>query len=112
MGTGFRIEMDDFGTGYSSLSMLSNLPIDTLKLDMSFIHSAFGENRDVRMIELIIDIAAYLKVPVVAEGVETEEQYLGVTAVANRRDARRDAKARVAARAEGRPFALPAFVVQ
>ena len=76
MGMGFRIEMDDFGTGYSSLGMLSNLPIDALKLDMSFIRSAFGETRDVRMIELIIDIADYLHVPVVAEGVETEEQYM------------------------------------
>ena len=70
--------MDDFGTGYSSLGMLSNLPIDVLKLDMSFGRSAFGEVRDVRMIELIIDIAAYLQVPVVAEGVETEEQYLAL----------------------------------
>ena len=76
MGMGFRIEMDDFGTGYSSLGMLSHLPIDALKLDMSFVRSAFGETRDVRMIELIIDIADYLHVPVVAEGVETEEQYL------------------------------------
>ena len=76
MGMGFRIEMDDFGTGYSSLSMLSHLPIDVLKLDISFIRSAFGETRDVRMIELIIDIADYLNVPVIAEGVETEEQYL------------------------------------
>ena len=76
MGMGFRIEMDDFGTGYSSLGMLTHLPIDALKLDISFIRSAFGENRDVRMIELIIDIADYLHVPVVAEGVETEEQYL------------------------------------
>ncbi|MBR3318167.1 MAG: amino acid permease [Atopobiaceae bacterium] len=75
MGMGFRIEMDDFGTGYSSLGMLSRLPIDALKLDMSFIRNAFGETRDVRMIELIIDIADYLHVPVVAEGVETEEQY-------------------------------------
>lgn len=78
MGMGFRIEMDDFGTGYSSLGMLSNLPIDALKLDMSFVRNAFGENRDVRMIELIIDIADYLGVPVVAEGVETEEQYLAL----------------------------------
>ena len=75
---GFRIEMDDFGTGYSSLGMLSNLPIDALKLDMSFVRNAFGETKDVRMIELIIDIAAYLHVPVVAEGVETEEQYLAL----------------------------------
>ena len=71
---GFSIEMDDFGTGYSSLNMLSTLPIDSLKLDMNFIRNAFGERKDVRMIELIIDIADYLHVPVIAEGVETEEQ--------------------------------------
>ena len=81
MGMGFRIEMDDFGTGYSSLGMLSHLPIDALKLDMSFVRNAFGETRDVRMIELIIDIADYLHVPVVAEGVETEEQYLVLKAM-------------------------------
>lgn len=81
MGMGFRIEMDDFGTGYSSLGMLSRLPIDALKLDMSFIRNAFGETRDVRMIELIIDIADYLHVPVVAEGVETEEQYMVLKAM-------------------------------
>ncbi len=81
MGMGFRIEMDDFGTGYSSLAMLTNLPIDVLKLDMSFVRSAFGETRDVRMIELIIDIADYLHVPVIAEGVETEEQYLVLKAM-------------------------------
>ena len=81
MGMGFRIEMDDFGTGYSSLGMLTHLPIDALKLDMSFVRSAFGQTRDVRMIELIIDIADYLHVPVVAEGVETEEQYLVLKAM-------------------------------
>ena len=81
VGMGFRIEMDDFGTGYSSLGMLTSLPIDALKLDMSFVRSAFGETRDVRMIEMIIDIADYLRVPVVAEGVETEEQYLVLKAM-------------------------------
>ena len=71
---GFRIEMDDFGSGYSSLNMLSTLPIDALKLDMKFIRTAFSGRRDTRMIELVIDIADYLSVPVIAEGVETEEQ--------------------------------------
>ena len=80
-GMGFRIEMDDFGTGYSSLGMLTNLPIVALKLDMSFIQSAFGEKRDMRIIELVIDIADYLHIPVVAEGVETEEQYLALKAM-------------------------------
>ena len=81
MGMGFRIEMDDFGTGYSSLGMLSHLPIDVLKLDISFVRNAFGETRDVRMIELIVDIADYLHVPVVAEGVETEEQFMALKAM-------------------------------
>ena len=71
---GFRIEMDDFGTGYSSLNMISSLPIDALKLDMQFIRDAFRNGRDTRLIEIIIDIADYLSVPVIAEGVETEEQ--------------------------------------
>ena len=71
---GFRIEMDDFGTGYSSLNMVSSLPFDVLKLDMKFVRNAFREDGDIRMLELIIDIAEYLKVPVVAEGVEDEIQ--------------------------------------
>jgi diguanylate cyclase (GGDEF)-like protein len=71
---GFRIEMDDFGTGYSSLNMISNLPIDAMKLDMQFVRSAFKEGGNTRMVEVIIDIADFLNVPVIAEGVETEQQ--------------------------------------
>ena len=71
---GFLVEMDDFGTGYSSLNMLSSLPIDVLKLDMKFIKTAFEEAHDTSMIEIIIEIARHLSAPVVAEGVETEEQ--------------------------------------
>ena len=78
---GFQVEMDDFGTGYSSLSMISALPIDALKLDMKFIGSAFSAGGDTKMIEIIIDIADYLSVPVVAEGVETEEQMLALRAM-------------------------------
>ena len=78
---GFQIEMDDFGTGYSSLNMISTLPIDALKLDMQFIRNAFSGGRDTRMIEVIIDIANYLGVPVIAEGVETEEQMLTLRAM-------------------------------
>ena len=73
---GFFIEMDDFGSGYSSLNMISELPIDALKLDMMFIRTAFDKKNDTRMISIVIDIADYLGVPVIAEGVETEEQYL------------------------------------
>ena len=75
---GFFIEMDDFGSGYSSLNMISELPIDALKLDMMFIRNAFDKQNDTRMISIVIDIADYLGVPVIAEGVETEEQYLAL----------------------------------
>ncbi|MBQ6361078.1 MAG: EAL domain-containing protein [Lachnospiraceae bacterium] len=71
---GFRIEMDDFGTGYSSLNMLSKLPLDALKLDMEFVRSAFRPGGSTRMVEVILEIADYLHVPVIAEGVETEAQ--------------------------------------
>lgn len=71
---GFQIEMDDFGTGYSSLNMISTLPIDALKLDMHFIRDAFREGGNTHLIEIIINIADFLAVPVIAEGVETEEQ--------------------------------------
>ena len=71
---GFKIEMDDFGTGYSSLNMISSLPIDALKLDMQFVRNAFKEGGTTHMVEVIIGISDFLSVPVIAEGVETEEQ--------------------------------------
>ena len=72
---GFSVEMDDFGSGYSSLNMISTLPIDALKLDMNFIRNMHHkESKNNRIIELMIDIGRYLDVPVVAEGVETEDQ--------------------------------------
>ena len=78
---GFLVEMDDFGTGYSSLGMISHLPIDALKLDMVFVRNAFNERQDIRMLELILDIADYLSVPVIAEGVETKEQLVALKAM-------------------------------
>lgn len=72
---GFHIELDDFGTGYSSLTMLSEMPIDVLKLDRQFIVNLSQDNRrPLELVQLIIGIARYLDVPVVAEGVETDEQ--------------------------------------
>ena len=71
---GYVIEMDDFGSGYSSLNMLSSLPVDVLKMDIAFIRNIERNERDFHLVELILDIARYLKVPVVAEGVETEKQ--------------------------------------
>ncbi len=71
---GYEIEMDDFGSGYSSLNMLSTLPVDILKMDIEFIRNIEHDEKDLRLVELIVDIARYLGVPVVAEGVETESQ--------------------------------------
>ena len=71
---GFLIGMDDFGSGYSSLSMLSELPIDFLKLDKSFVDAMTEANSDSRMLKLIMDLSDYLGTIVVAEGVETKEQ--------------------------------------
>ncbi|MBQ9544893.1 MAG: EAL domain-containing protein [Clostridia bacterium] len=78
---GFRIEMDDFGSGYSSLSMLSNMPIDALKLDMQFIRSAFSQRKDTRLLEAMIGLARSFGVPTIAEGVETAEQYSNLKAM-------------------------------
>ncbi len=72
---GFKVEMDDFGSGYSSLNMLTALPIDALKLDMAFIRNISIDSRDLKMVELVLEIADFLGVPAIAEGVETEEQY-------------------------------------
>lgn len=71
---GFRIEMDDFGSGYSSLNMLTTLPIDALKLDRGFINNIAAGNKEMRMVELVLEIANFLNAPVIAEGVETKEQ--------------------------------------
>ena len=74
--SGLRIEMDDFGTGYSSLNMLASLPIDALKLDMKFVRNICTSDKDYRLVKMIIDVAKMLNVPVIAEGVETKDQYL------------------------------------
>lgn len=71
---GYEIEMDDFGSGYSSLNMLSSMPIDVLKMDRTFIQNIEHSEKDFRLVELILDIARNLQVPVVAEGVETQGQ--------------------------------------
>jgi EAL domain-containing protein (putative c-di-GMP-specific phosphodiesterase class I) len=71
---GFKIEMDDFGAGYSSLNMLTTITVDVIKLDREFIMNMRKDEKSLRMVELIIDIAGFLGVPVVAEGVENEEE--------------------------------------
>lgn len=72
---GFKIEMDDFGSGYSSLNSLSEMPVDIIKLDMSFTRKIHENKTTLRVVELIVEMAKSLGALVVAEGVETEVQY-------------------------------------
>lgn len=71
---GYVIEMDDFGTGYSSLSMLSDMPVDILKMDRNFVRNIDHDEKDAQLVALILEISKKLDIPVVAEGVETEAQ--------------------------------------
>lgn len=71
---GFKIEMDDFGSGYSSLNMITTIPIDVLKMDMSFVRNMNKDEKSLKLVELVISIAKFLNVPVVAEGVEDAGQ--------------------------------------
>ena len=71
---GVGIAIDDFGTGYSSLGYLSRLPVDTLKIDRSFIMTMLDDPSAMTLISTIISLAHALKLDVVAEGVESQEQ--------------------------------------
>jgi EAL domain-containing protein (putative c-di-GMP-specific phosphodiesterase class I) len=73
---GIRLVIDDFGTGYSSLSYLQRHPIDTLKIDRGFISKILEKQEDNRnIVEAIVSLAHKLGMTVVAEGIETPEQY-------------------------------------
>ena len=70
---GLMLAVDDFGTGYSSLSYLRQLPVDTLKIDRSFI-SGLGKEREAALVETIVNMGRSLKLEVVAEGIEDDVQ--------------------------------------
>ncbi len=72
---GFKLSLDDFGTGYSSLSYLSNLPINEIKIDRSFIDKLLTSSESESLVKAIIAIGKSCNTQIVAEGVETQEQY-------------------------------------
>lgn len=71
---GFSIEMDDFGSGYSSLNLLKDIPFDILKIDMAFLQETENQERSVQILHSIVKLSKRLNMPVISEGVETQEQ--------------------------------------
>lgn len=71
---GFVILMDDFGSGYSSLNMLKDVPVDILKIDLKFLDSNDTSGRGGNILNSVVRMAKWLRIPVIAEGVETRQQ--------------------------------------
>jgi len=78
---GFAIALDDFGTGYASLSYLQRIPVDTIKIDRSFLNELSGDNGNSELIQATVAMAHQLNLKVVAEGVENETQVEFLTSI-------------------------------
>jgi len=74
-GWGVRLAIDDFGTGYSSLSYLTRFPVDTLKIDQSFIRQITAAPSETTIVKAVLSMARSLNLRVVAEGVETQREF-------------------------------------
>jgi diguanylate cyclase (GGDEF)-like protein/PAS domain S-box-containing protein len=77
---GIHLTLDDFGTGYSSLSYLKRFPIDALKIDKSFVHGLCTDSDDSKLVSAVINLGRSFHLQVIAEGVETREQFLALQA--------------------------------
>jgi len=71
---GLKFSLDDFGTGYSSLAYLKKMPLDQLKIDRSFIRDILTDESSAAIAQTIISLSRAMRLPVIAEGVETEKQ--------------------------------------
>lgn len=80
---GYRIAIDDFGTGYSALSYLMKFPLNVLKIDRSFINHLINEDGNDNLVNAIIHMASSMRLKVIAEGVETDEQLSKLKTISN-----------------------------